>query len=168
MMPQSAYEFEYLIALGSNLGDRQSYLNQAIAAIGSSLGEVTSVAGFYETAPIGAADQQFINSALKLHSHQAPPDLLKALLAIEVDLGRAREIHWGNRTIDLDIIMALHRGEPFVCSTPSLTIPHPHFLARDFVLCPCAAIAPEWTHPASLMTLAAECAQRGFRLTPRN
>jgi 2-amino-4-hydroxy-6-hydroxymethyldihydropteridine diphosphokinase len=166
-MADFTHEFEYLVALGSNLGDRRLYLSQARDALSSDAGPLVAIAGIYDTAPIGAADQQFLNSALVLSSPLNPKNLLLALLAIEVKLGRVRDVHWGNRTIDLDIIMARRHGTSLTMTTPSLTIPHPRLLERDFVLCPGAEIAPEWVHPGTKNTLANECRARHFSLTPQ-
>ena len=163
-MHQTLPEFEYLIAIGSNLGDREEHIQGAIELIGKSIGKPVRVATLYETAPVGAADQQFLNSALIVLSKLPPAEVLQLLLNIEKVLGRLREVHWGNRTIDLDIILVKKNGEPMSVSTESLNVPHPRLLERDFVLCPCAEIAPDWIHPFTLETLLDERKNRGFSL----
>ncbi len=137
----------YLIALGSNLGDRKYYIEQAIAAIRSQCGKVLEVAPFLETSPIGAADQLFINTALTLESTLEPLSLLNILLKIELELGRERKEKWGNRPIDLDIILWRSDAISQVYESPELSIPHPETLKRDFVLIPAKAIASDRIHP---------------------
>ena len=165
-MPGKPFIYSYLIAIGANLGDRPSFLRQAITSICRSAGRSVRIAGVYETAPIGAADQVFLNSALIIESDVEPDALLIQLLAIELELGRVREVHWGNRTIDLDIILIQKNGSSIQYQNQTLEVPHPRLLERDFVLCPCAEIAADWRHPDSLRTLAEECSVRGFHLTP--
>lgn len=148
--------FTYLIALGSNLGDRRQYLAQAIESIRLRIGRITATAKFYETEPLGAANQAFLNSALLLESDRKPAEVLTLLLKIEGALGRQRTVHWGNRTIDLDIIMVRDNalGQQLNLKTSSLTIPHPHCLQRSFVLQPACDIAADWLHPNSGQCLA--------------
>jgi len=135
----------YLIALGSNMGDRAHYISSAKRLLSALPCEIVAEASNYETNPIGAADQKFINTALICKSQLAPAELLSHLLQIELHLGRERLVHWGNRTIDLDIILALDaQGKLISINTEALTIPHPRAKERDFVLKPCTEIAPEW------------------------
>lgn len=143
----------YLIALGSNLGDRKNHIAAAIQAIGSQCGKVMDIAETLESEPIGAADQTFFNTALTLESPLEPEALLKILLQIETDLGRVRSEHWGNRTIDLDIILWQKASRPQVHGSETLTIPHPHALDRAFVLGPAAEVASDWIHPLNGRTL---------------
>ncbi len=140
---------EVLIALGSNLGDREAYISQAVFLLNQHCGEVTSMASLLETEPMGAADQQFINSALICKTDLTPPIMLEKLQSIERQLGRTRNTHWGNRTIDLDILMWRNpSGEMLSFSSKALTIPHPEMLKRDFVMIPATEIASDWVHPA--------------------
>lgn len=143
----------YLIALGSNLGDRKYYIEQAIRALGSQCGKVGKVAEILESEPIGTADQPFFNTALTLESELEPEALLKGLLQIETDLGRIRSEHWGNRTIDLDIILWENASVPQVYGSETLTIPHPHALDREFVLGPAAEVGSDWIYPINGRTL---------------
>ncbi len=146
-----------LIALGSNLEPRQHYLQQAVQAI-HQLGSVTQVAPLYETLPYGNTHQpRFFNSALALETTLSPHPLLQQLKAIEQQLGRRHRERWGPREIDLDIIfygqLQLH--------TPELTIPHPDYRNRCFVLQPLADIAPTFVPPDAdqpLAELARPCA----------
>ncbi|MBC7533395.1 MAG: 2-amino-4-hydroxy-6-hydroxymethyldihydropteridine diphosphokinase [Oligoflexus sp.] len=144
----------FLIALGSNLGDRKYYLDRAIDAIATRCGKVTDIAKVLETQPLGAADQSFFNTALLCESSLGPEAMLKTLLEIESDLGRVRSERWGNRTIDCDIILWKAKDQSYpIYASESLIIPHPEAIGRDFVLEPCAEIAAEWIHPQKAITL---------------
>lgn len=158
----------YLIAMGSNLGLRTETLHHGIKLLNERCGVVTAVAPFYETVPIGAADKPFINSALLLQTDCAPGELLRLALSIEAELGRTREVHWGNRTLDLDILLATDNERSLIQQEKGLTIPHPRLLERDFALVPAADIAPDWVHPASGLTLAEECRRRGYQPLPKS
>lgn len=120
------------IALGSNLGDRRANLDFALEQL-ASLGEVVSVSNLYETAPIGGPDQDpYLNAAVILETVLSAHRLLKALHGIENERGRRREIRWGPRTLDLDLLLfgsETHRGE-------DLVVPHPRMLERRFVIEP--------------------------------
>jgi len=132
--------FEYVIAIGSNIGDRMQHLDNAIASISSQIGRITFKAAIIETKAIGNADQEFLNSAVLVRTHLEPEAVLKLLLEIELANGRKRTIHWGNRTLDLDIIIAWHLNKFIRCSTPSLTLPHPEAFNREFVMKPLSEI----------------------------
>lgn len=135
----------YLIALGSNLGDRTANLLIAIENIKNLLGPVVSQSSFYHTDPVGNADQEFLNAAVICKSNIHPEVIMPLLLDIESKLGRQRTIHWGNRTIDLDIIAIQdENGSPIEKHSPTLQIPHPRAHQREFVMEPCAEIAPKW------------------------
>jgi 2-amino-4-hydroxy-6-hydroxymethyldihydropteridine diphosphokinase len=139
---------EALIAIGANLGDRRHYIDAAIAKISDSCGTVLDKAEIYETAPVGEADQLFLNTAITIESKLSPQDLLTELLRIEKSLGRERLQHWGNRTIDLDIILLRDdTHQPILVNSEELTVPHPLCLERDFVLKPATDIASDWQHP---------------------
>lgn len=137
----------YLIALGSNLGDRKYYLDEAISHLRSHCGKVLAIADTLESEPIGAADQAFYNSALTLETNLEPEAMLRALLDIEEKLGRVRKERWGNRTIDLDIILWKSGSEARTYQSATLSIPHPETLKRDFVMIPSLSIAGDWIHP---------------------
>ena len=138
-----------LIALGSNLGNKRKNLNSAISSIATRIGVVSDTASFHVTAPIGdAADQEFLNSALICETSLDPEAVLDELLAIEIDLGRVRTEHWGNRIIDLDVLLYKDSCSQQVCvSSEKLTIPHPFMHERAFVLDPACEIASTWIHP---------------------
>jgi 2-amino-4-hydroxy-6-hydroxymethyldihydropteridine diphosphokinase len=144
----------FLIALGSNLGDRKYYIDQAVIAIGTRLGKVTDIAKVLETEPIGAADQSFFNTAILCETRLDPEAALSELLRIEIDLGRVRAERWGNRTIDCDIILwRAQDGSYPGYKSGTLVIPHPEALSRDFVLGPAAEIAGDWLHADNELTL---------------
>jgi 2-amino-4-hydroxy-6-hydroxymethyldihydropteridine diphosphokinase len=146
---------EYVLALGANLGDREYYIGQAIEAIRTSCGPIQRQSRLLETEAMGAADLAFLNSALVIVSALGPAALLSQLLQIEQSLGRTRELRWGNRTIDLDIILWKdeHGAFPSV-KTPTLTIPHPEMHKRLFVLEPVAEVAADWLHAEQQITVA--------------
>ncbi len=139
------------IALGSNLGDRRAYLEQAIAAL-TEIPEIEVVAQsrFIETVPVGPGKQNhYLNAALEISTEFTPNRLLEALLRIERKLGRIRNEKWGPRTIDLDILFY----DDLIVDEPKLRIPHPHLQEREFVLEPLCDIAPTLEHPASKHTM---------------
>lgn len=161
---------QYLVALGSNLGDRMAHLRAAIKAVNSELGPVVKIAPFYETAPIGAADQAFLNSAMVVTTSVGPQEALDVLLSIERSLGRVRDMRWGNRTCDLDILLwrrldARGQWESLSWQSPSLKIPHPEMLKRDFVMIPAAAVAGDWVLPGTELMLASLSNQSDFCLS---
>lgn len=133
------------IGLGSNLGDREGHLNEAVRRLRQLPGTtVLRVSRFHETDPIGGPVQgKFLNAALALETTLSPQPLLAELQRIETALGRTREVHWGPRTIDLDILLY----DDLVLDTPTLRVPHPLMHKRLFVLAPLAEIAPEAMHP---------------------
>jgi len=137
-----------LIAFGSNLGNRQDFINQALAMIHQRVGKISAISGIYETLPMGAADQSFLNGAAVIETMLEAEACLSELLGIEKDLGRERTVKWGNRTIDLDILL-WNQHSPATIDSAMLSIPHPHMLERDFVLFPANDIAAHWLHPIS-------------------
>jgi len=137
-MAQIAY-----LSLGSNVGDREKHLQDAISRLGSE-GQVVSVSAFYETEPVEFTRQAwFLNCAVAIETTKTPEQLMDALLAIEQQMGRRRRQKKGPRTIDLDIVLFGDR----IVESPGLKIPHPAMHQRRFVLEPLAEIAPEARHP---------------------
>jgi len=123
-----------VISLGSNIGDKFSYLQSAVNEI-NSLGdsEILICSSVYKTKPIGFEDQEdFLNAVLILETDICAEELLKKLQLIELNLGRERTIKWGPRTIDLDLI----EYEKLVLNTNDLILPHPRAFERCFVLKP--------------------------------
>lgn len=123
-----------VISLGSNIGDKFSYLQSAVNEI-NSLGdsEILICSSVYKTKPIGFEDQDdFLNAVLILETDISAEELLQKLQLIELNLGRERTIKWGPRTIDLDLI----DYEKLVLNTKDLILPHPRAFERCFVLKP--------------------------------
>src|SRR4051812_11630544 len=142
-----------LIGLGSNLGDRKAQLDAAVAALAGSPGVVLRAVGTYqETAPVGGPGGQgaFLNATAAVETSLDPEELLRTLHAIEDRGGRVRTERWGERTLDLDLLLF---GDS-VIDTPGLRVPHPRMALRRFVLAPLAEIAPEAVDPLTGRTVA--------------
>ena len=137
------------VALGSNLGDRASHLGYAVDRLRRLFSNV-AVSRFIETPPEHAVDAPlFLNAALVGETRDAPARLLERLLAIERERGRVRSYPGAPRTLDLDLVLV---GELAV-ESPALTLPHPRFRRRAFVLEPLAEIAPELVDPVTGRTV---------------
>ncbi len=135
-----------LIALGSNLGDRLENLRAGINELAAVDGVVIdAVSKLYETAPVGGPDEQgpYLNAALVATTTLGAADLLAHLHRIEALRERERTIHWGPRTLDLDLLVY---GD-LVSDIPSLEVPHPRQHERRFVLVPVCDVAPDLVHP---------------------
>ncbi len=127
------------------MGAREDLLREAVAMLRHA-GTVYSVSPVYETQAWGLTDQpDFLNLALELHTLTPPALLLHMIHDIEKSLGRERVVHWGMRSIDIDI---LFYGSEII-NTDTLTVPHPHMPRRRFVLIPLADIAPDYIHPVT-------------------
>ncbi len=139
------------LGLGSNLGDRHARIDEAIERIGAIEGvEVVASSSMHETKPVGGPDQpDFINAACAIETLLTPREILDHARRIEDAMGRTREVHWGPRTIDIDILLA----DNTVVSDEGLTVPHPRMTEREFVLAPLAEIAPEARHPQKNMSV---------------
>lgn len=139
------------IALGSNMGEKQQYLDGAVKALDTWEGcHVERTSSWLVTPPYGVTDQDdFLNGCLELKTLLSPEELLEALHEIELDAGRERIIHWGPRTLDLDIIFY----DDLVLGTDTLCIPHAEMHKRDFVLKPLHEIAPYKHHPCNGKTV---------------
>lgn len=138
------------LSLGSNIGDRQYYLHEAIDLLGkNSKILIDQVSKFYETSPVGGVKQDdFVNLALKISTTLNPVELLDIIHDIELTLNRERKIHWGPRTIDIDI---LFYGE-LSLNEPNLTIPHKEIFNRLFVLLPLSELISEnFNHYSEVM-----------------
>lgn len=138
------------IALGSNLGDKEKNLRRALLLLTQQGVEVVRVSSFLSTEPYGVTDQpQFLNAVACVRTSLAPLALLDVLLATELAMGRVRLRHWGERNIDLDLLLY----EDVVLDMSRLRLPHPDMQNRDFVLLPLAEIAPELKHPTLQKTI---------------
>ena len=133
------------IALGSNLGERETYLKNAVEALNQADGcSVEEVSEFLVTEPYGYTEQNdFLNGCLCLKTLLTPEELLVLLHKLEQEAERKREIRWGPRTLDLDIIFY----DDLIVDSRELQIPHGDMQNRDFVLRPLAQIAPYVRHP---------------------
>jgi 2-amino-4-hydroxy-6-hydroxymethyldihydropteridine diphosphokinase len=138
------------IALGSNLGDRRAHLAAAVEALTADLDDLI-VSTAIETDPVDVPDPQppYLNAAIVGSTTLAPEALLERLLAIERANGRTRPSPRAPRTLDLDLILY---GD-VVLDTPTLTIPHPHFRQRGFVLDPLAEVAADMRDPVTGSTI---------------
>jgi 2-amino-4-hydroxy-6-hydroxymethyldihydropteridine diphosphokinase len=131
------------LALGTNLGDRLSNLENAIGAMPPKISPLER-SPVYETPPWGYTDQPaFLNQVIKAETDLAPQDLLRTLKNLETRLGREPTFKYGPRLIDLDILFY----DQVVMETAALTIPHPRMAERAFVLAPLADLAPDLRHP---------------------
>lgn len=139
------------LGLGSNLGDKQAYLEQAVKALEEAKGcRVAKVSSYLVTEPYGGVEQDdFLNACLALDTLLSPQELLEQLHVIEQAAHRERLIHWGPRTLDLDIL--LYDDE--ILETEYLIIPHVEMHKREFVLKPLSEIAPYKRHPVYQKTV---------------
>ena len=125
------------LSLGSNLGDRQRLLAEAIESLGPAVRAVSPV---YETDPVGGPEQgRFLNVVVELSTASVPRELLAVCHRLESAAGRVRQERWGPRTLDVDIIWIDHE----TVDEPDLQIPHPRMWQRRFVLRPLADLAPD-------------------------
>ncbi len=140
------------LGLGSNMGQRQENIHQAVEEIQRIQGmDVKQLSKIIETKPMGGPPQnKFLNSVLEGEFTGSPQQLLSEIHRIEQHLGRIRTIRWGPRTIDIDILFFGSR----TIHTPDLTIPHPRLQERGFVLQPLVEIAPGVIDPISGRTAA--------------
>lgn len=129
------------LGLGSNLGDRLAHLQRAVEALAGTAGiQVVAVSSVYETAPVGGpAQDDFLNAVAAIDTQLAPRDLLAAATTVEQLEERVREVRWGPRTLDVDIL--LYDDERI--AEPDLEIPHPRMQQRAFVLAPLRDVAPD-------------------------
>lgn len=138
------------IALGSNLGDSLDILERSLKRLSESPGvSVKSKSSWYKTVPIGPVQPDFLNGCALLEVEKTPEDLLLLLQTVEKEFGRDRDVRWGPRTLDLDLLLF----DRAILHTPHLQIPHPRIRERAFVLVPLAQIAPDLIEPVSGKTI---------------
>ena len=132
------------IALGSNLGNREDNLKEALHRLRQKGIQIIAVSDFITTKPYGVTDQpDFLNAVAEVKTDKSPVDLLHSLLQTEREMGRRRLRRWGERNIDLDLLLY----DDQIIDLPDLKVPHPDMQNRDFVLGPLAQIAPDVVHP---------------------
>lgn len=139
------------IAFGSNMGDKKKYLDDAIQGL-RDMKEIVveKVSGYLVTEPYGGVEQdEFLNGVLRVRTLLSPEDLLDRLHILELAADRKRIVHWGPRTLDLDIL--LYDNE--IIDTEELHVPHIDMENRDFVLKPMVEIAPYFRHPVLNQTM---------------
>ena len=138
------------IALGSNLGDKEKNLKEALQFLEKKGISICRGSDFITTEPYGVTDQPaFLNAVAEIRTDKKPTELLHTLLAIEDLMGRKRIRRWGERNIDLDLLL-YHDA---IIDLPELKVPHPDMQNRDFVLCPLAQVAPDAIHPILRKTI---------------
>lgn len=145
------------LALGSSMGEKESYLAQAVRAIDALEGcKVEKVSDFIATEPYGGvAQNEFLNGAMCIRTLLTPRELLEKIHGIEAEAGRERLLHWGDRTLDIDILLY----DDLVLSEEDLQIPHPQMHKRDFVMVPMKQIAPFLRHPILEKTMEEICGE---------
>ena len=144
-------EHQSAIALGSNLGDSLTILQQACASLANTEDiELIACSKWYQTKPIGPPQPDYLNGCVLVKTTLLPLELLKSLWRIEQQFGRERKQRWGARTLDLDMILY----DDLILNTPDLQIPHPRMRERAFVLTPLAEIAGDWIEPVTGATIA--------------
>ena len=132
------------IQLGSNIGDRMSFIEQSLDLIKKNIGEILDESKIYESSPWGVKNQSyFLNSIIKVSSILSAKECLKKSQEIEKIIGRIRKKKWGARQIDIDLLFFNNE----IISTDNLIIPHPHITERKFVLVPLAEIDGNYIHP---------------------
>ena len=133
------------IAFGSNMGDKKMYIDNGIRGLAETKGcRIEAISDYLITEPYGVTDQdEFLNGCLEMRTLLTPHELLDELHRIEQDAGRERKIHWGPRTLDLDILFY----DDCVIQEPDFCVPHVDMQNRDFVLKPLCEIAPYKRHP---------------------
>ncbi len=133
------------LSLGSNIGDRLGQLREAVRIIAEREDvQVAKISSVYETEPIGGVDQEsFYNIVVEIETSLPPKDVLQLAHDVEKALRRERKVHWGPRTIDIDILLY----DEILFDEKDLVIPHPEMKNRAFVLAPLLEIAPEIRFP---------------------
>ncbi|MEZ5185116.1 MAG: 2-amino-4-hydroxy-6-hydroxymethyldihydropteridine diphosphokinase [Candidatus Nanopelagicales bacterium] len=153
------------LSLGANMGDRLAALQSAVTAL-SAMGDIVGVSDVYETEPVGGPEQPpYYNAVVVLDTTRTAEQVLQAAHAAEQARGRTREIRWGARTLDIDV---LAYGQT-VSEDPELTLPHPRATQRAFVMIPWAQVDPQFQLPdgRSVESVGAGLSSRGVgRLGP--
>jgi 2-amino-4-hydroxy-6-hydroxymethyldihydropteridine diphosphokinase len=150
-MTENTTHNDVYLLLGSNEGDRLQWLAKCREQIAQLCGNIKRQSSIYETGAWGITDQpDFLNQVILIDTTLSPMELLHTIQQIERSLGRQREIKWGPRTLDIDILFY----NDIILDTPELTIPHPYLQERRFTLAPLCEIAPDMPHPLLHKTMA--------------
>jgi len=149
------------LGIGTNLGNRESNLSEAILKIEEHIGQVLQTSSVYETAPWGFdAENDFLNMAVSVETDHSPAEIMKKITRIESMLGRERnQDRYSSRIIDIDILLY----DDLVLNEDGLKIPHPLIHERKFVLAPLCELAPDLIHPVfgkSMSVLLEDCRDR--------
>lgn len=135
----------FVLGLGANLGDSlPAVLQSAIQVLRERIDSQLRVSPFYRTAPIGPEQPDFVNAAVFVHWSEGPARLLEVTARVETEFGRVREVHWGPRTLDIDLLWS---SRPF--SSQVLTVPHPRLRERAFALRPLLDLLPDAADPVT-------------------
>ncbi|MEI8279572.1 MAG: 2-amino-4-hydroxy-6-hydroxymethyldihydropteridine diphosphokinase [Bacteroidota bacterium] len=135
---------EVYLLLGSNEGNRLNWMQNALEQIGKLCGPVILTSSVYQTSAWGLeAQPDFLNVVLLIHTTLTPSGLLSITQSIEASMGRQRDIKWGQRSLDIDILYYGHQ----IVSLSDLQVPHPYISTRRFTLIPLCEIAPSFLHP---------------------
>jgi len=142
------------LGVGSNLGDRLEHLQRAVDLLDAMPGvDVVASSRTYETDPVGGVEQpDFLNAVLEVSTDLSARDLLARCLAVEAELGRTREVHWGPRTLDVDLL----GYDDATIAEPDLVVPHPRMHERSFVMTPLLELEPEPMLPGGRRVVDAE------------
>ena len=153
------------IGLGSNLGDSRAHITGALAALAQlPQSKLLACSALYKSAPVGPEQPDYLNACVRLQTDLEPIALLDALQTIELAHKRERSVHWGPRTLDLDMLLY---GDQAI-DLPRLTVPHPFLCERNFVLFPLHDVWPDAHLPdgRTLASLLTQCTMKGLsRLT---
>lgn len=136
------------LGLGSNLGDKEQNLNNAVSVLSQDIGKVLKLSSFYFSKPWGyQSKNEFVNAVLLLETMYSPTEVLARTQSIEIEMGRKAKtgIHYEDRLIDIDVLIF----DDLIVDSPDLKIPHPFITKRNFVLIPLAEIAPELIDPVT-------------------
>lgn len=165
-MSAPANSIDAFVALGSNLGDRDTHIRAALVALAALPGTtLVAASSILETEPVGPPGQgMYLNAVAHLRTSLTPRELLNHLLRIEHERGRDRASspRWGSRTLDLDLLLFGDR----VIDEPGLAVPHPHLRQRGFVLLPLSQLAPDLPLPPDGTTVRAALRALGVGTPP--
>jgi len=151
------------LSLGTNIGNRKVNLTNALAEIGSRIGDISALSQVYETGAWGFVSENFLNQVVEVNSHLDPFSLIEGCLEIEKNMGRVRHTSesYSSRVIDIDVLFF----DNLIINNKILVVPHSHIQSRKFILIPFCEIAAELVHPVfhkTISQLLAECSDEGM------